>query len=319
MELTPEERKRIYEEEKARLEAEEKARRDKRQAGGASTGLEPNVAALLCYLGMWISGIIFLVLEQKNKFVRFHAAQSIVVFGALTILSAVLRFVPVAGQFFNAAIGLLIFILWLVLMVKAYRGEFYRLPLAADLAERLLDAVGPAGVAATTTSKAGVEEVVTLKAGAPKPSSRTGEVIASSIAIALGVAALVFFNFFHEYIAYYYEVGGVWIRQPLLTSEYNTWLPVVTVAIVLSIIGHILVIMSDRPLVRETLLIIVDLFALIALGSLLSIFPFNFEPVPVSPEWLALGVRISLAIAMAVIGITMLVRLARLVVGIMRS
>ena len=81
--LLPEERRKIYEEEKARIEAEQKQRTTE---GGSTTGLEPNVAGLLCYLGGWITGIVFLVIEQKNKFVRFHALQSIVTFGALTIV-----------------------------------------------------------------------------------------------------------------------------------------------------------------------------------------------------------------------------------------
>jgi len=75
MELSPEEKKRIYEEEKARIEAREKIEREKLKApAGTSTGLSPNVAGLLCYVAGWITGIIFLVLEQRNKFVRFHAA-----------------------------------------------------------------------------------------------------------------------------------------------------------------------------------------------------------------------------------------------------
>jgi len=134
MELTPEERRRIYEEEKARLDEEQRARRESRREGGGTTGLEPGVAGLLCYLGMWVTGIIFLVLEQKNKFVRFHAAQSIVVFGTLGILSAIMRFVPFAGNFFSAAFGILIFILWLVLIGEGLPGEYYRLPVAAELA-----------------------------------------------------------------------------------------------------------------------------------------------------------------------------------------
>ena len=80
MELSPEEKKRIYEEEKARIEAREKIEREKLTApAGTSTGLSPNVAGLLCYVAGWITGIIFFVLERRNKFVRFHAAQSIIV------------------------------------------------------------------------------------------------------------------------------------------------------------------------------------------------------------------------------------------------
>ena len=66
MQLSPEERHKIYEEEKARIDAEQKQRMT---SDSSTTGLEPNVAGLLCYLGGWITGIAFLVIEQKNKFV----------------------------------------------------------------------------------------------------------------------------------------------------------------------------------------------------------------------------------------------------------
>ena len=102
MGLSPEDKKRIYEEEKARIEAREKIEREKLTApAGTSTGLSPNVAGLLCYVAGWITGIIFLVLEQRNKFVRFHAAQSIVTFGTITVAGIVLGLIPVVGVAFS--------------------------------------------------------------------------------------------------------------------------------------------------------------------------------------------------------------------------
>ena len=59
MQLSPEERHKIYEEEKARIDTEQK---QQMTTGGSTTGLEPNVAGLLCYLGGWITGIVFLVI-----------------------------------------------------------------------------------------------------------------------------------------------------------------------------------------------------------------------------------------------------------------
>jgi len=103
------------------------------EGGASSTGLEPNIAGLLCYLGAWITGIVFLVIEQKNSFVRFHALQSIVTFGGLMIISAILGWIPVVGVIFSTFIGILAFILWIVLMIKAYQGELYKLPLAGDV------------------------------------------------------------------------------------------------------------------------------------------------------------------------------------------
>ena len=101
-----------------------------------STGLSENVAGLLCYVLGWVSGIVFILIEQENKFVRFHAIQSIVVFGALTIASAVLGWIPLIGAFFAWIISVIGFILWIVLMIKAYQGTKFKLPWAGDFAEK---------------------------------------------------------------------------------------------------------------------------------------------------------------------------------------
>ena len=101
-----------------------------------STGLAENVAGLLCYLVGWITGIIFLLIEPKNTFVRFHAMQSIIAFGILTVAYAILTWIPFIGAFLAWIIGVLSFILWIVLMVKAYQGTRYKLPWAGNLAEK---------------------------------------------------------------------------------------------------------------------------------------------------------------------------------------
>ncbi len=109
---------------------------------GTTTGLEPNVAGLLCYILGWITGLIFLFMEKENEFVRFHAMQSTVIFGAfnaLFIVLSILEWLPLIGGLFwvlNVLAGILAFVLWVVLMVKAYQGERYKLPWAGDLAER---------------------------------------------------------------------------------------------------------------------------------------------------------------------------------------
>jgi uncharacterized membrane protein len=101
-----------------------------------SMGLDQNVAGLLSYLVLWVTGIIFLVLEKENKFVRFHAIQSIIVFGAITVAMIILSFIPFIGWILAWLLGVLEFILWIILMVKAYRGEKYKLPVAGDIAEK---------------------------------------------------------------------------------------------------------------------------------------------------------------------------------------
>jgi uncharacterized membrane protein len=106
--------------------------------GKTSTGLQENVAGLLCYLGVWVTGIIFLILEPKNRFVRFHALQSIVTFGGLTVVGFIFGIIPYFGWMINVVVPVLGLILWIVLMVKAYQGESYKLPVAGDIAEGLL-------------------------------------------------------------------------------------------------------------------------------------------------------------------------------------
>ena len=101
-----------------------------------SIGLDENIAGLLCYVLGWVSGVVFLIIEQENKLVRYHAFQSIIVFGILTIAGVILGLIPWIGGFFSAIIGILSFILWIVLMVKAYQGTKYKLPWAGNLAEK---------------------------------------------------------------------------------------------------------------------------------------------------------------------------------------
>lgn len=106
--------------------------------GKSSTGLDENVAGLLCYVLGWIGGLVFILIEPENKFVRFHAMQSIIVFGALNVIWIPLQFIPFLAVFIGWLLGALGFVLWIVLMVKAYQGEMYKLPVAGDLAEKWL-------------------------------------------------------------------------------------------------------------------------------------------------------------------------------------
>jgi len=108
----------------------------------SSEGLAENVAGLLCYVLGWLTGIIFILID-KRPFVRFHAAQSIVVFGALTILKVGLGIVMGIGGFvgfglwamISMVLGLLGLVLWILLMIKAYQHELFRVPIAAPIAD----------------------------------------------------------------------------------------------------------------------------------------------------------------------------------------
>jgi uncharacterized membrane protein len=100
----------------------------------SSTGLDENVAGFFCYLLGFITGIIFLVVEKKSSFVRFHAMQSTITFLSLFVISFILGFIPIIGLLVYP-IWILSLILWLILMVKALRGERYSLPIVGKMAE----------------------------------------------------------------------------------------------------------------------------------------------------------------------------------------
>src|ERR1700691_4034825 len=114
----------------------------------AASQMDEKVAGLLCYVLGWVTGLIFYFID-KRPYVRFHAAQSIVVFGGLHIISIVV------GMFFGislmaggltgfsmgyavyAIVNLVGLVLWILLMIKAYQGERFRVQVAADIAEKL--------------------------------------------------------------------------------------------------------------------------------------------------------------------------------------
>ncbi|WP_200840409.1 DUF4870 domain-containing protein [Natrialba sp. INN-245] len=115
-------------------------------------GLDENVAGAVAYLLGPITGILFFVLEDKNTFVRFHAAQSMIVFGALIaiqvaimIAQVVLETIPFIGWVLSFVVGLftmllmpIAFVLWLLLLLKAYKGERFSLPLLGGIADGLV-------------------------------------------------------------------------------------------------------------------------------------------------------------------------------------
>lgn len=118
-----------------------------------SMGVEPNVGGLLAYLFGWLTGIIFLVGEKENKFVRFHAMQSLIVFLAVFVIqiiviifAVIMIFIPVVGWIISillwiafALLCLLTLFIWIFMMVKAYNGEEYKLPIVGDFAVKQLN------------------------------------------------------------------------------------------------------------------------------------------------------------------------------------
>ena len=103
-----------------------------------SEGLAENVAGLLCYALGWVTGLIFLLID-KRPWVKFHAAQSIAVFGGLTIIRIGLLFMThFLGWAIFALIGLISFVLWIFLMVKAYQHEKFKVPVLGNMVEKMV-------------------------------------------------------------------------------------------------------------------------------------------------------------------------------------
>ena len=119
----------------------------------ATSGLSENAAATLSYVLGWLTGIIFYLIDRR-PYVRFHAAQSIVTFGGLHIIRAIVammfglgwwwgggygfgHFGGFGGGMVLLALGLLTFVLWIICMIKAYQGERFMVPIAGDIALNL--------------------------------------------------------------------------------------------------------------------------------------------------------------------------------------
>ncbi len=353
MSLSPEERKRIYEEEKARINAQDKAASEKET--GSSTKYKPNVAGLLCYLGVWVTGIVFLIIERKNRLVRFHAMQSLVTFGILHIVMAIADTVrhwvtvPEWRWLFypqwvaaNAVFGVLLaisIILWIVLMYQTYHGRLQKLPIFGDLAQKLLaklDGIKEEDLGRQVEyAKTGAEPPPPPKAKeAPLPKasldshlegSRRSRIEASVATIVWSAIFLVFFNFFSRYFAIYSRetVDGItsWHIYPMLTPDLSLVLPILNVTLILSIVGHSIAIALDRYLVRQITLIVLHILGMIVVITFLRVFPFDFSVVPhagaasVLPT-VAVVVMILITIGL---GVSALVRFIRLMIHIARE
>lgn len=121
----------------------------------SSTGLSTNTGAVLAYAGWWVTGAIFWFVERRDEVVRFHAVQATITFGGLAVIIALsgmlamvsLSFLPWGFSTFITAAAVTWVtgvILWLISLWKVSSGDDWRIPVAADLADRLLRASAPA-------------------------------------------------------------------------------------------------------------------------------------------------------------------------------
>ena len=94
------------------------------------------------YLLGFLTGIIFLLVEKQSRFVRFHAMQSTMLFGGIFVANFALGFIPILGWIVGLLLTFTAFILWIVLMWKAFQGEMYKVPKIGDMAEKQLAKMG---------------------------------------------------------------------------------------------------------------------------------------------------------------------------------
>jgi uncharacterized membrane protein len=343
MKLTTEQRRKIYEEEKAKEE-------EKHRTSSESTiNVTPNITGLLCYLGIWVTGIIFFILEQKNRWVRFHAAQSIVVFGGLGILNAILGWIPFLNIIFTVVIWIAGFVLWIILMNKAYHGEYYKLPLAGDIAEMMVANMPPVSPPPPPPPPWGREKAKAPPTPPPSPKQPKPPVAAAGVVeekiskkvakpykmkvehrmpgavagIVWNIILIVVLNFFYEYIAYYtyHTATKTWTWQTFFTSDIHAWLPILNAALAISIIRYIILIFIDHKIVRDSINVISRGFSLAAILTLLIIFPFNFDVIPNADAagWTTFGVKAFFIILAVCFAISFVIRAIRLLVDVIQS
>ena len=147
--------------------------------------------------------------------------------------------------------------------------------------------------------------------------SRCGA-IASHLSIILVTAVqLVFFTFFHEYIAWYTrEPDGGIARISVLTDDYFTWLPIPTIASIIVIVASIAMIVYDNYRFERATQILFNIIGITVAGSLVAIFPFDFSVIPnaTAVDVVPTAVRaffILLAVFYGVTALIIFVRLSR--------
>ena len=114
------------------------------QYGPSTMQMDPKTAAGLSYVLGWITGIIFFLMEKQNRFVRFHAMQSILFFGGLSVLSIVLQvvtglnipFISFLSFCVNGLLGIVGLVGWIVLLINGFQGKYFKLPVIGDYAEK---------------------------------------------------------------------------------------------------------------------------------------------------------------------------------------
>jgi hypothetical protein len=141
---------------------------------------------------------------------------------------------------------------------------------------------------------------------------RAARVTASGFAIAWSIALFIFFNFYEHHIALHHDG----ILEPLITGEFSQWLWILNTTLILSVIGHTIVLIFDRYVLRESTLIILNIFGIATVATLLGLFPFDFSVIDNAnaAKWADRGVTIALIVTLVGISIGTLVSVIRLTI-----
>ena len=167
-----------------------------------------------------------------------------------------------------------------------------------------------------------LDKRIERKAGDFFERRRAGRITGAAFVIAWCIALLIFFNFFNQYVAYYHAntFGAltIWDRYPFFTDDVSRWLPVLTSALIVAIIGNIALIFVEVRALRQVIRIIMDGFGLAAIVSLLSIFPFDFYVIPGAAAASATqnGVFALLVVLTVIFCIAILVRVIKLIISL---
>ncbi len=141
------------------------------------------------------------------------------------------------------------------------------------------------------------------------PLKRVSRHTTDIIAIAWSIATLIFFNFFHDYIAFYHDG----MREPLITPAFTKWLWIHNPMLILLLIRHSISLAFERYVFRESILVFLALLGVASTATLLSLFPFDFSILPSANaiKWSELGLRIALILTIVVYTVEALVRVYR--------
>lgn len=101
-------------------------------------GIDENKVAALSYIGIWITGILILLIEKENRFARFHAMQSVLVFLPLSLLVFFIAWIPYVGWVLADFIGFPAMFLVVIFAIMAYRGMKFKIPFIGRYAYRLI-------------------------------------------------------------------------------------------------------------------------------------------------------------------------------------